>query len=251
MLLTYLAVVLVAIVVAIVVLPRLAHERLLAVGAVSDFVPEAPARLTALLEPFRVLRFGGLTLNLSPAVDGVLEAVRSAHLPTDLNALEQLAGPVQQLIAAASSLFLGAVGLLIKSVLALAISVYMSIEAPLILAQIEAFMGKEQSAEGRESGPRRVSEGWTEFLRGQFVLMLTIGVVVTLGDLLLGLPGALALGSRPACWRCCPTSARSWPRCRPSSSRSWPAARCCPSPLACLPRSCWLFTSSSSSWRTV
>jgi predicted PurR-regulated permease PerM len=132
-------------------------------------------------------------LDLSPAVDRVLAAIRSSELPTDVAALERLVGPVQRALTAASSFFLGAVGLFVRALLALAISLYMSLEAPAILFGFESFMDREQSVESHEL-LRRVAESWTDFLRGQFILMVIIGVVVSVGGLVLGLPGALALG---------------------------------------------------------
>jgi predicted PurR-regulated permease PerM len=160
---------------------------------VVGFLRQGPEDVAALLENYRQVAIGGLTVNLSPAVDRLLGVLNQAALPTDLSGVERLIGPVQQLLSAASSLFLGAVELLVKSLLALVISLYMSLEAPSILAQLDAILGKDQSAENREL-MHRISASWSSFLRGQVVLMVIIGVVVTIGGLLMGLPGAVALG---------------------------------------------------------
>jgi predicted PurR-regulated permease PerM len=175
------------------VVPPLIHEIERAVLAVARFLETGQAQSEAILGRFRQLELGRFTVDLSPVVDRALAAIRSAELPADVTALERLVGPVRQALTAASNLFLGAVGLFVKSLLSLAISLYMSLEAPALLASFESFMDREQSAESREL-LRRVGEAWTDFLRGQFVLMVIIGVVVALGGLVLGLPGALALG---------------------------------------------------------
>ncbi len=146
-----------------------------------------------MLQRYRVLRLGNLSLDLSPAVDRILTVIGSAEVLTNTAALERLVGPLRQALTAASNLFLGAVGLFVRALLAFGISLYMSLEAPAILASFESFMDREQSAESHEL-LRRVAQSWTDFLRGQFVLMVIIGTVVSLGDALLGLPGALALG---------------------------------------------------------
>lgn len=192
-LIVYAAVAVVGLVILLAIMPRLVHEVERAVSTVSQFVRRGPNELAAFVEQYRTLSLGEFRINLSPLVDRLLGILRQTEVPSDLSALESLVGPVQQLLSAASSLFLGALGLLIRGVLALAISLYMALEAPLILREIEGFMGKDQSAENSEL-MRRVIQSWSDFLRGQVVLMLVIGVVVTIGALILGLPGALALG---------------------------------------------------------
>lgn len=192
-LIVYAAVALVGLVILLAIMPRLVHEVERAVTTVSQFLRRGPDELASYVEQYRTLSFGEFRINLSPLVDRVLGILRQTEVPADLSGLEGLVGPVQQLLSAASTLFLGALGLLIKAVLALAISLYMALEAPLILREIEGFMGKDQSAENSEL-LRRVTRSWSDFLRGQAVLMLVIGVVVTAGALILGLPGALALG---------------------------------------------------------
>jgi predicted PurR-regulated permease PerM len=189
----YLGVILAGILVLLLVIPRVLHELQGMVGTLAGFIAGGPTRAQALLEPMRVVRLGTLRLDFSPLVDQALRAVRSAESPADLVPLERLVGPVQQLLGAASNLFLSAVGLFISAVLALALSLYMSLEAPLIQAGLEAYVGKAHTAEGRAL-MARIMAAWSDFLRGQLVLMLIIGVVVGIGDWLLGVPGALVLG---------------------------------------------------------
>jgi len=192
-LVVYVGVLLVGAVIMLLVLPPLIREVEHAVQSISRFLETGRTETEAVLERLRILSLGPVNVNLAPTVDRILAAIRSAELPTDVAALERLVGPLKQALTAASNLFLGAVGLFVKSLLSLAVSFYMSLEAPAILAGFESFMDREQSAESHEL-LRRVAESWTDFLRGQFVLMVIIGVVVSVGGLLLGLPGALALG---------------------------------------------------------
>jgi predicted PurR-regulated permease PerM len=189
----YLGVALVLGLSAILLVPRLLHEGERAGSVVLQFLERAPRELASWLAPYRRLALGDFVVDLSPLVDRLTAAVAAGQGPSSFEGLDNLVGPVQQVLAAASTLFIGAASMLLNAVLAFAISLYLSIEAPRLLADLDAFAGKAQSVESREL-LRRVSLAWTDFLRGQAVLMVVIGTVVTLGGLALGLPGAVALG---------------------------------------------------------
>ena len=61
---------------------------------------------------------------------------------------------------------------------------------------------------------KRLRNVWMAYLRGQIVLMIMVGIVFTIAWLIIGIPGALGVGSaRGAVSRSIPDVGPSWRRC--------------------------------------
>jgi predicted PurR-regulated permease PerM len=100
--------------------------------------------------------------------------------------LRALASAMPRLVAGAASGILGAV-------LALVLSFYLLLEAETIGHNIDGAIPAEYRDEWRriKSEFNRI---WSSFLRGQVILAIIIGVIVTLTLTILGVPNALLLG---------------------------------------------------------
>ncbi len=158
------------------------------------FVQTGQAGTESFLEAARTPSFAGVTLDFSFVVDPALATLRLTEIPAELMpSPERMLGSAEALVRTASGLVAGISGLVFTLVLTLFFALHMSLDGPRILKAVADYAGESQSAE-YDVLAGRVTRSWGGFFHGQLQLSLTIGFVVWIGAVLLGLPGALVLG---------------------------------------------------------
>ena len=96
------------------------------------------------------------------------------------------------LLAAAGAL--GVVVSLVTSIFfVVIIAVYLSVDSSRLLSPLPGLAKEENRAEVTELG-RRLNQSWSDYIRGQGIMVLVIGFTTFVVTWLLGLPGALFLG---------------------------------------------------------
>ncbi|HET7846947.1 MAG TPA: AI-2E family transporter [Acidimicrobiia bacterium] len=96
------------------------------------------------------------------------------------------------LVAAAGAL--GVVVSLVTSIFfVVIIAVYLSVDSSRLLSPLPGLAKEENRAEVTELG-RRLNQSWSDYIRGQGIMVLVIGFTTFVVTWLLGLPGALFLG---------------------------------------------------------
>ena len=98
----------------------------------------------------------------------------------------------EALLAAAGALGV-VVGLVTSIFFIIIIAVYLSVDSSRLLKPLPGLVKEENRAEVTELG-RRLNNSWSDYVRGQGIMVLVIGFTTFVVTWLLGLPGALFLG---------------------------------------------------------
>jgi predicted PurR-regulated permease PerM len=192
--LVYLYVIAAAVIALVIGVPRIVAELRDLVGNFVAFWQASRSQVQSVLDEMRNPRVLGVAVDLSFLVDPVEAALAAARIPPELiPSPGSLVDSAQSLVRVASGLVVSLSGLVFSAFLALFFSMHMSLDGPRILGRLAAYTGDDQSAEYRMLASN-IERTWTGFFRGQVILSLVIGSVVTIGALVLGLPGALVLG---------------------------------------------------------
>lgn len=140
--------------------------------------------------------FGIYVLSLSGSVIPLLVGAGAVVRP-QLPSLPELAGQLGSALTITFGAVAGLVGNIFSStilfIFVFLASIYLSTSAASYREALVAALPAAHQPEVREL-LRRLGRVWVAFFRGQVTLMLIIGVIVWIGLVLLGVPGALSLG---------------------------------------------------------
>jgi predicted PurR-regulated permease PerM len=155
----------------------------------SEIVADLDAWLSDLATRLEASGFLGIDFTgISTVGDAAGEASQSAGL-LDPGALLGVFG--EALVAAA-----GAVGLVVSIVSSIffvvIVAVYLSVDSQRLLKPLPGLVPERSRPELTELG-RRVNRTWSDYIRGQGIMVLVIGFTTFVVTWLLGLPGALFL----------------------------------------------------------
>ncbi|MFQ5610795.1 MAG: AI-2E family transporter [Anaerolineae bacterium] len=152
------------------------------------------ARVT--LENFRQVQIFEFSIDLSDEVDQALD-VLNGFIPTNLipslnDVVNFLSGALQGTIGVASSVLTSVVSAILAFVLTVLYSIYMSLEGQRIGDGLAKLIPEAHRPEYTELG-RQIRRIWSAYFRGQFILVVVIGVITWGVGTVIGLPGAPAL----------------------------------------------------------
>jgi predicted PurR-regulated permease PerM len=156
----------------------------------SEFLADLDAWLSDVAAQLSTKEFLGIDLSGLSAVGGATGETSTAPGPWDPGTL--LAGFQEALVAAAGVLGV-VVGLVSAIFFVIIIAIYLSIDAGRMLRPLPNLVPDPNRAEFTELG-RRLNRAWSDYVRGQGVMVLVIGFTTFVVAWLLGLPGALFLG---------------------------------------------------------
>jgi predicted PurR-regulated permease PerM len=142
------------------------------------------------------LRLFGWVISLEGVLDPVLEALRNpgAALPGSFSSITSILSSVLTWLTRGAADVVGSLASsLLSLVFVLMASVYLSVDGPQMVRSLLEAIPEDHRPELAELFDR-LRQVWDSFLRGQLLLMVIIGAVVTLGAAALGLPNALSLG---------------------------------------------------------
>ena len=166
-------------------------------GLITDFQAWLQTILIQLREnPLQIL---GIKIVLDPIVDPVLSAIQDAGSAPSLapSSLSTLFSSLGQALTTSVGLALGVAGSVVSGVasflLMVMTSIYISLDAYKLRDMVVNSLPPAYQPE-IESLLYRLGNTWNSYIKGEILLMVFIGVMVWLGDLILGLPGAFALG---------------------------------------------------------
>ncbi len=152
------------------------------------------SRAVEVLASLRQPVVAGVQLDLSTIIDPAMDAVQGSGWPAELTpSPERVIGSAQGAIRAMGGLVLGFANVLATVLLTLVFAMRMNLDGPSLVAAARRAAGAQSEV---ESGwlVDRIRDAWNSFLLGQLKLSLIIGLVVGLGTLAMGVPGALLLG---------------------------------------------------------
>lgn len=149
--------------------------------------------LLATLTGIRTTQLAGLELDLSSIVDPAIETVRELSFASFLPSLQDILSYVPRTLEA-TAVFVGSVlGVVLSIVLTFIYSLYLTVDASRLNRGFWGFVPESQTAEVRQLA-ERIASIWNAFLRGQLTLAVIIWLVTWIGGVIVGLPGAFALG---------------------------------------------------------
>ncbi len=145
------------------------------------------------------LQILGFKIVMGPIVDPVLSAIQntgSALSPASAS-LSTLFSSLGQALTTSLDVAVGVAGSVVSGVtmfiLMILASIYISKDAYKLRELVVNSLPLAYQPE-IESLLYRLNDTWNNYFKGQILLMVLIGVIVWLGDTILGLPGAFALG---------------------------------------------------------
>jgi predicted PurR-regulated permease PerM len=153
---------------------------LLALKEMNPYVAGFNVNLDSIIDPALALLQQADT-NITPtmpSIETIFRSLRSA-LTTTFGLATNIAG----------TLFSGALTFIVT----LLSAIYLSLDAPRFKAQFLEIVPEAYRPE-MATLIRRLGAMWRAYFRGQLILMLVIGLITWLGNMILGLPGAFALG---------------------------------------------------------
>jgi len=149
--------------------------------------------LLATLTGIRTTQLAGLELDLSSIIDPAIETVRELSFASFLPSLQDILSYVPRTLEA-TAVFVGSVlGVVLSIVLTFIYSLYLTVDASRLNRGFWGFVPESQAAEVRQLA-ERIASIWNAFLRGQLTLAIIIWLVTWIGGVIIGLPGAFALG---------------------------------------------------------
>jgi predicted PurR-regulated permease PerM len=149
------------------------------------------------LESYRIVRVFDIVYDLSPAIDPALETLANISptqfIPSIETIIASIPSTIQFTWGVASNVLGTLISYLLALILTLLFSIYMTVDGGKF---IKAFIGLAPKSHRSEFTElyRHIKAIWAAYFRGQFLLVIVIGVFTWIGGTIIGLPGALALG---------------------------------------------------------
>jgi len=155
----------------------------------SEMIAEIDAWLSDLAAHLEANGFLGIDFS---GIAAVGDAAGQAEIPGALDPGFLLGAFGDALLAAAGALGV-VVGLITSIFFVIIIAVYLSVDSSRLLKPLPGLVKEENRAEVTELG-RRLNNSWSDYVRGQGIMVLVIGFTTFIVTWLLGVPGALFLG---------------------------------------------------------
>jgi predicted PurR-regulated permease PerM len=196
---TYILVALALLIVPLVFLPHVVNAVTFVIGI--DYQVVVDNTVGWLVETLTLWKVNGLhifgvAISLQGVVDPVLAALENpgTALPASFSSITEILSSLITLLSRSAASVVGSVAAsLLSLVFVLLASVYLSVDGPQMIGSLLDGIPEPHRAEMVELLDR-LRRVWDAFLRGQLLLMVIIGTVVTIGAAILGLPNALSLG---------------------------------------------------------
>jgi len=162
-----------------------------------EWLDTTTAWLQQTLEDIRLVRVLSVEIDLSPAVDPALETLTGVVPEAMIPSPEQIYSSIPSAVELATGLASTVVSTVLWTVLAflftLIYAIYISLDLPKFGTSFWELVPTPYRGEYRRLWTL-VRNVWTAFFRGQLILAVIIGVVVGVGNTVLGTPAALVLG---------------------------------------------------------
>jgi predicted PurR-regulated permease PerM len=162
-----------------------------------DVLEKTTTWLRDTLESVRYVGLWKYQLDLSPLVDPAVGMLSGVVPNTMVPSLDQIFNSIPPAFELAKGVASTVVGTLVWTAFAflftLIYAIYVSIDLPKFGDAFMDFVPPPYRAEYAELAAR-VGLVWGAYFRGQLILCISTGIIIAVGDALLGVPGALALG---------------------------------------------------------
>ncbi|OQY33950.1 MAG: hypothetical protein B6243_05980 [Anaerolineaceae bacterium 4572_5.2] len=153
--------------------------------------------LNALLKTYRFIIILNSVYDLSPIVDPALEMVNDFNPTQFIPSLDTIIASIPSTVEFTWGVASNVVGRITASILAIVLtllySVYLTVDGDKFVRGAINLAPKTYRPE-IITLYHRIKTTWGAYFRGQFTLGLIIGMVTWIGGLIIGIPGALALG---------------------------------------------------------
>jgi predicted PurR-regulated permease PerM len=153
--------------------------------------------LQRLLESIRHISFLNFQFDLSPAVDPALETLTGVVPEAMFPSVAQIYTSIPSVLELATGFASTVVGTVLWALLAfiftLIYAIYISLDLPRFGRGLAELIPDPYRAEYAQLG-NMVLDVWAAFFRGQLILALVIGIIVSIGNTVLGVPAASLLG---------------------------------------------------------
>lgn len=162
----------------------------------ANLVPDVIQRLRTGLEERSTFQILNFTIDLSGAVPALPEDVLEAA-QTQVLSLEDILGTAPDVATAVTGIASGVVGIVSVGAFALILGAITSIYLALDVPRIEEWTRSQVPALYLPEYDRLmedIGDIWSSYFRGQLILCGVVGAVTWLGNVAIGLPGALLLG---------------------------------------------------------
>ncbi len=171
-----------------------------AVGSIrvdlAGLIPESTQRFRAALEEWRTLHILSFTIDLSTAVDAFPEDLLG-EAKIQMPSVGDMLGTAPDVATVVTGIASGVVGAVLIGafvlILALISSVYLALDIPRIEAWARSQIPHRHLPE-YDQVMENIGDIWSSYFRGQLILCGAVGAVTWLGNVAIGLPGALLLG---------------------------------------------------------
>lgn len=194
-LLTYLFLLIAMILLPLVLTPAMVD----AVGDIDivNLLDRATNWLQRSLESIRYVEVMNFRADLSPVVDPALETLTGVVPEAMTPSAEQIYNSIPSALELATGFASTVVGTVLWAILAflftLIYAIYISLDLPKFGDTVWELVPAPYRAEYTQLG-NLVLDVWAAFFRGQLILSLLVGVIVGVGNAVLGVPAALVLG---------------------------------------------------------
>jgi predicted PurR-regulated permease PerM len=162
-----------------------------------DVLEKTTTWLRETLASVRYVWFWKYQLDLSPLVDPAVGMLSGVVPDAMVPSLDQIFSSIPPAFELAKGVASTVVGTLVWTAFAflftLIYAIYVSIDLPKFGDAFMDFVPPPYRAEYAELAGR-IGHVWGAYFRGQLILCISTGIIIAVGDALLGVPGALALG---------------------------------------------------------
>ncbi len=145
------------------------------------------------------LQFLGFSIQLDNTIDPILDALQTASPELALKppSISVIVSSIGSAFAVSYGVAVGVVGSVFSGIVAFVFmilaAIYFSLDAQRFYQSFLFFIPEAQREEVDQI-VYRLRDIWDAFFRGQLTLMVMIGLIVWIGGMVIGLPGAFALG---------------------------------------------------------
>ena len=162
-----------------------------------DVLEKTTTWLRQALENIRYVGLWKFQLDMSPLINPAVAMLNGVVPNAMVPSLDQIFNSIPPAFELAKGVASTVVGTLVWTAFAflftLIYAIYVSIDLPKFGNAFMDFVPPPYRAEYAELAAR-VGHVWGAYFRGQLILCISTGVIITVGDAMLGVPGALALG---------------------------------------------------------
>ncbi len=159
-------------------------------------IPEGIQRFRATLEGWRTFHILSFTVDLSSVVDALPEDLLG-EAQIQMPSVRDILGTAPDVATVVTGIASGVVGAVLVGafvlILGLISSVYLALDIPRIEAWVRSQIPPRYLPE-YDQGMKNIGNIWSSYFRGQLILCGAVGMVTWLGNVAIGLPGALLLG---------------------------------------------------------